>query len=341
MSETRKQSGIEIPCAPITVILPAYNGERFIRAAIESVQAQTLPVAEIMVIDDGSTDRTADIAEALGAKVIRQTNRGVSAARNMGIRMASNDWIAFIDQDDLWEPEKIACQSNAIKQYPEASIISCYLSSFADESVRDWMDEFESCANARKEKDSDLVYLRHVAGHLPLSRMIDYTSSILIRRDLLMAVGMFDPDLRQNEDLECFLRVVARSSLVIVRQPLVRHRVHDKNTSLGDPEGARASYDQILDRLRKYPDKYPPKAAQAYGAVFSRNLSSTARVFLESGRRREARALFRQSLGRAFSVRALYLWCLSFLPSPMFEFLLSTKRRISTRFAPTLRRPDQ
>ena len=328
MSESEPDITSRARSAPVSVVIPAYNGERFIRAAIESVQAQTLPVAEIIVVDDGSRDRTAEIVRELGVILVCQPNKGVSAARNEGIRRAANAWVAFIDQDNLWEPQKIEYQWGAIQSYPDVAVVSCHMSWFADESIRAHTPAIDVDGGYAKENDGRIAYFPRVSDHLPLNRMIDYTSSVLVRRDVLMAAGMFNEDLRQNEDLECFLRVIARSPLAIVRRSLVWHRVHDRNTSLLDPEEAARSYEKILDWLRAHPEKYPEGAGRAYASVFSRHLTSAGRALLESGQRQEARALFRSSLRRHFSARALLLWCLSFLTPATFQYALSTKQAV-------------
>src|SRR6266496_6642484 len=109
-----------VDAVPISVVIPAYNSEEFICEAIRSVNAQSLPVSEIIVVDDGSSDRTAEVAERLGTRVIRQRHGGISVARNAGIRAAKHEWIAFHDADDLWTPEKIEYQWAAIQHYPDA-----------------------------------------------------------------------------------------------------------------------------------------------------------------------------------------------------------------------------
>jgi glycosyltransferase involved in cell wall biosynthesis len=313
--------------APVTVIIPAYNGERFIRAAIESVQAQTLPVSEIIVVDDGSEDGTAEIVKEFGVILIQQPNQGVCAARNAGIRAASNPWVAFIDQDNLWEPQKIKEQWAAIELHTDAATVSCHMRWFADESIRSQDPQFEMDGGYGKENDGRIAYFPKVTSHLPFTRMIDYTSSLLVRRDVLLAAGAFNEELAQNEDLECFLRVVARSGLAIVRKPLVWHRVHDRNTSMSDPEGAVASYERVVDWLHQYPEKYPKGAAGAYDVALAHRERAAGRELLEAGRLAEARQLFRQSLVKAFSVRTALLWCLSFSPR-VFKWLLSFKRRV-------------
>ena len=95
--------------APISVVIPAYNAEKFIQQAIESVHAQTLAVTELIVVADDCSDETESIAEALGATVIKVRARNISAARNAGIGAATQKWIAFLDADDFWTADKIEC----------------------------------------------------------------------------------------------------------------------------------------------------------------------------------------------------------------------------------------
>jgi len=114
----------------ISVIIPAYNVEAFLGEAIESVLNQTHPVDEVIVVDDGSTDRTADIAESFGTPVyvLRQDNAGPSAARNHALDHAAGDFIAFLDADDLWEPQKLERQIAYLTAHPEVgSVASSFL----------------------------------------------------------------------------------------------------------------------------------------------------------------------------------------------------------------------
>src|SRR5216684_1094167 len=97
----------------VSAIIPAYNGEAFVADAIESVLAQTFPVSEIVVVDDGSTDQTAEVVEryaSKGVRCIRQKNQGPTAARNRGIVQTTGELLAFLDCDDIWLPEKTALQ---------------------------------------------------------------------------------------------------------------------------------------------------------------------------------------------------------------------------------------
>src|SRR2546425_3742720 len=111
--------------APVSAVIAAYNAERFIAQTIASAQAQTLPVAEIIVVADGSTDATAQIAESMGARVFNENCLGLSAARNKCVRESTQPCVAFLDSDDTWEPEKIELQIQLAAENPELALITC------------------------------------------------------------------------------------------------------------------------------------------------------------------------------------------------------------------------
>src|SRR5258706_1971108 len=115
--------GASVP--KISAVIPTYNRSQVLKRAIESVIAQTRPVDEIVVVDDGSTDETASTVAAFGDQVryIHQHNQGISGARNTAIRAASGDWIALLDDDDEWLPEKVRKQEEAIASCPDAVLV--------------------------------------------------------------------------------------------------------------------------------------------------------------------------------------------------------------------------
>ena len=113
----------------VSCVIPAYNAERHIERALESVFAQTLPADEVIVIDDGSDDRTEDVLARFGDRIrtVRQQNRGPAAARNRGIDLATGDLIAFQDADDEWHSEKLAKQVAVLAARPEADVCITHL----------------------------------------------------------------------------------------------------------------------------------------------------------------------------------------------------------------------
>lgn len=115
-----------MPHARISVIIPAFNRGHTLPRALDSVRAQTRAADEILIVDDGSTDNTAEVLTAFPrVHCIRQENRGVSAARNTGIRAATGDWLAFLDSDDEWRPRKLELQVHALSSSPESRIVHC------------------------------------------------------------------------------------------------------------------------------------------------------------------------------------------------------------------------
>jgi len=178
-------------CAPaISVVIPAYNAEAFVARAIESVLAQTLPVAEIVVVDDGSRDATADIAERLGGsiRVLRQSNSGPAAARNHGVRAARSEWIAFLDADDAWLPSKLERQAVHFGG-ERTGVVHCYVVGVVEKFRYDGAQTFER------------LWQQNVIG----------TSTAVIRKAAWESVGGFCEDRRLMgvEDYHFWLRVAA------------------------------------------------------------------------------------------------------------------------------------
>jgi glycosyltransferase involved in cell wall biosynthesis len=309
--------------APVSVIIPAYNAEDFIAEAIESVHAQTLPVSEIIVVDDGSSDRTAELAEQSGAFVIRQEHGGISVARNAGIRAAKHEWIAFLDADDTWEPQKIEYQLAAIRRYPDVGLVSCDLSQWIHGSPP---PEIVSDATGVADIEALMIYIPEAHGDFLADQMTYNPPTMVIRRELLLSVGLFDERVRYVE-VECFLRVMARCPIVLVELPLVRERLHERNTSANSVE-MRLSWIRMVDRLRAEPEKYPPGAAEALAKDMAGQFIPLGRTLLDDGRMREARDLFVRSLKEKFSKRALLLWVLSFFNATNFNRQLAIKRKL-------------
>ena len=117
---------------PVSCVIPVFNGERFLAAAIDSVLAQSLSEIEIIVVDDGSTDGTRDVLDRFGARVvyIHQANAGPASARNNGIRHASGEFIAFLDSDDLWHPEKTVIQLSRFATRANLAICTAHMQNF-------------------------------------------------------------------------------------------------------------------------------------------------------------------------------------------------------------------
>ena len=203
------------PLSRVSVVLPMYNRAAYVAEAIASVYAQTSPVADVVVVDDGSTDESVAVVERVarpGLSIVRQSNRGIGAARNRGIAAATGDWIAFIDSDDLWEPDKLARQL-AAGAGDGADLVFGHLVEFLS-----------------PERAADLAGTLRVATS-PVPGVI--ASTLLARRAAIERIGPFDERLRVGEFVEWMSR--ARDlglGIRMIDQTVARRRVHGGNTVL-------------------------------------------------------------------------------------------------------------
>ncbi|SRR5581483_1491672 len=266
--------------APISVIIPAHNEERFIEEAIHSVLAQTLSVSEIIVVADDCVDQTKDIALKLGATVLSQNRCNMAAGLNLGITASTQPWIALLDADDFWDKDKIALQWEAIESFPGVGIVSCDVSIISDNGLattppRHLRERWASASEIVIKYD-DYYSVEKVDGDL-LVNVFLATPAVVLSRDVFSTVGQFDEALLFGQTLEFFARVLARYPLAYVQRPLVFQRVHDKNHTL-NVESTWSSYVLIVDRMLKNPDLYPRGAGQAYRERLKRDFLETERV---------------------------------------------------------------
>ncbi|MEI9978128.1 MAG: glycosyltransferase family A protein [Edaphobacter sp.] len=271
----------------ISVVIPAYNASRYIAETLESVLKQTVAADEILVVDDGSTDETASIAEQFGlpVRVIRRQNSKLSATRNAGVQEAAGEWIAFIDADDLWESSKLERQMEELMRYPGADL--CYtgrrLLIQNEESVR--LGQVVKVPPASRIRES----LFQGTTFLP--------SSVVIRRSTLMAVGGFDTKCIYVEDWDLWLRLLHwGAKFVDCQEPLVQYRIHSNSmtsNSMSILEGAEDVYRRLVfphlsgmtgwlayNKFRSIHEAYAAKTLQAKGDP--RALSMLARSILHS-----------------------------------------------------------
>ena len=253
---------------PISVVIPLYNGERFIRDAIESVQLQTLGVDEIIVVDNNSTDNSRKIAEEMRVKVIHQPKQGTPAARNLGIKESRNDWIALLDQDDLWKKDKIEYQWKAIEMFPTARFIGCELKVFYEHTGQTSI----SSKGKKPPEDSD-IELREIPGaevsfvNRIQSDMFNWfysqTSCTILHREMVSAVGGFNESIEFCDEVEFFLRFLRPSPVAKVMKELVIYRRHNQNHSLQE-ERLYPNFLKITEMMLSEPDKYPKGAGEFY-----------------------------------------------------------------------------
>ena len=155
-------------CYTISVVIPAYNSAVFLPDCINSIRQQSVPLHEIIVVDDGSSDNTGAVVKTLGGNIIyiKQENQGPAAARNHGIQQATGDWIAFLDADDQWIPNKIELQLNCLGKHPELQLIAGDMAETNAESIVEIPSMLAHHGQLELFKQLDGAPLKHACASL-------------------------------------------------------------------------------------------------------------------------------------------------------------------------------
>jgi glycosyltransferase involved in cell wall biosynthesis len=209
----------------VTVLMPVYNGERYLAEAIESVLAQTHPHFELLIIDDGSTDRTAEILDRYAARdarirVFHQENVDQPATLNRGLELARYDWVAILDHDDVCLPERLARQVEMLEHEPEARIVGT------------WAIEISATGEPLQLRSQgpetvDEFHKWHAEGRrVPLIH-----PSVMMHRATILALGGYDPIFSASADSELWTRVAMHHPIVVVPEPLLLYRIHRQSMS--------------------------------------------------------------------------------------------------------------
>jgi glycosyltransferase involved in cell wall biosynthesis len=220
----------------ISVVIPCYNGARYIGATLRSVVAQSGVNLEVIVVDDGSSDASADLVEREfpDVRVIRQSNQGVAAARNLGVRSASHDWVAFIDADDIWLPGKLQTQWRLHMEQPQAHMSYTAWHVWSSDTLEP--DPMLQADFERREADP--IRRNGPSGWIYPELLLDcsvWTSTVLVRRALLVELGGFDTELRIGEDYDLWLRASRRTQILRVDRAYALYRLHQGNVTKSVP----------------------------------------------------------------------------------------------------------
>ncbi|NJK55609.1 MAG: glycosyltransferase family 2 protein [Pleurocapsa sp. SU_5_0] len=211
----------------VSVIIPAYNGDRYLAEAIDSVLQQTYQDYEIIVVDDGSTDHTAQVAQQYGKTIryLTQTNQGVAASRNLGLAAALGDYIAFLDQDDILLPHKLSSQTALLDQDTDLGMVNSGWQIYRGNSISDCQDTAEAAVKPWEQipqlTSADLIIWKPV-----------FLGAMLFRRNWLERVGGFNTSLEQTPDVDLVMRLAKIGCPAAwVEQITVKYRQHETNAS--------------------------------------------------------------------------------------------------------------
>ncbi len=233
----------------ISVVIPTRNRAEYIVQALDSVFAQTFPAGEIIVVDDGSTDRTRDVLEPHirnnRIRYLFQEKSGVSAARNKGVSLSDYPFIAFLDSDDRFTPQKLEKQIQLFERKPDLGFVHCWFSKFNDNGeelgIRDtsWF--------------SGNVYPAMLQQWSVLMAM----PCMLARTEVIREVGGFDVQMGWAEDMDLWRRIVRRYEIAEVPEVLVNVRVHSSNTTF-DRSGGVSGFERYLEKAFAEDPGLPP-----------------------------------------------------------------------------------
>jgi len=303
---------------PISVVIPAFNASAYLKATIMSIRAQSIPVAEIIVINDGSTDNTGAIAKEAGVVVIDQENAGLPATRNRGIHAASQPWIALADADDLWEPDKIERQWRSLQLVPEAAFSFSDFSQFNDRGIinRSVIHEvhqrhFRGVARSPLGNEAflcDSVTL----GTAMLKQNPFCPSSLMVRRDTAVYLGGYDSSLLAGEDYDFVLRLTRDHVGTYIDVPLVRYRRHPTAMTSNIPRMREAMVDVAL-RITRHSKEYSPDTSEYFRRRMSLYLLKCGFAHIRYGDQAAARIWLQKSLNEKITFSAVALYPVTFL----------------------------
>ena len=222
----------------VTIIIPCYNGAAFLEETLRSALAQSYRAVEVIVVDDGSTDSSPEIAQRLPVRYIRQENRGLSAARNAGIRESKGSYVVFLDADDRLLPEAVESGLRVLQAHPECAI-----------AVGDHV--FIAADGSHLGDSNKAVEIHWHYEALLKSNFIEMISSVLFRRSIFDEVGGFDTTIRVAEDYDLYLRIARARPICCHAVIVAEYRMHGTNTSLNS-ELMLTTTLQVLNRQARY-----------------------------------------------------------------------------------------
>ncbi|OUV92741.1 MAG: hypothetical protein CBD09_00110 [Puniceicoccaceae bacterium TMED149] len=259
----------------VSVIIPTFNRVEYLPDALDSVYSQTHPVSEVIVVDDGSTDHTVEKLSPAYPSVqfLRQENQGVSSARNLGIAKASHPWIALLDSDDRWTPQKLERQVTHLSQNPSLRAVHT-----GEKWIRDGK-EINIPASLDKSKDG--------LWERSLEKCIICPSSVLLHQSVFEKTGTFDPSLAICEDYDFWLRLLLTHEIGLIDEPLVhKYGGHPDQLSMST-WGLDRFRVQSLEKISTFKNITPRHRAQIYETII-RKTDLLVKGFIKHEKHQEA-----------------------------------------------------
>ncbi len=292
----------------VSVIMPTFNSENCLPAAIESVLGQTYKSLELIVVDDGSTDQTREVVCRYGDQVryIRQDNAGPSKTRNNGIRATDSELIAFLDSDDVWLPGKIQEQINLLEERSDLSVVFCD-AELVDEGGRSYGSVWKQRGCYETMLDESQQLARPFATVMFMDCILP--SAVLLRRTCLDRAGLFDESLRYVEDKDLWLRIALTSKMGCVPRILMKRLRH--GYSHRQVEAVNESIIFVVKRMERL---YPEQIASNHidtARLLAPTYYQLGRCYLDQDKLPAARRAFLASVQLRLSGSALSFWAVT------------------------------
>jgi glycosyltransferase involved in cell wall biosynthesis len=294
----------------VSIVIPTYNRADFLPKAIQSVLSQTYRDWEIIIVDDGSTDNTEEIVKGYNESRIRyiahKSNLGISAARNTAIKNSKGKYIALLDSDDEWFPEKISYQMNIFqKKDSECGVV---------------------CTSGHMIEDDKKIRVKVIPANLDnfyekfLFENIIWCSSVLIKKECFEKLGLFDEHLKSCEDWEMWIRISKYYKFIFLKTPLIKYLIHPGQLS----ENLLKKINARKRILFKYQDELKNRKF-----VYSHHYYKIGNLCCLSGKIREGRKyLFKGILVYPFCLKYFFCLLLSLFGFPFYSFCIEKKRFI-------------
>lgn len=258
----------------VSVVVPAYNVSAYLEAALSSVECQSFSDYEVLIVDDGSTDQTAAVALTFSRrdprfKLLQKSNGGLSSARNHGIRYAKGEYIALLDGDDIYHPDKLAVHIAKLDNSPKVGVTYSASRAIRDDGQQTFMIL------------SGKPVVKNVLSALLYKNFIGHGSNAVFRRCLIDEVGDFDETLRSSEDIDFWLRIAATERWEFDREPriLCYYRVRPSGLSFNVAQMQRSQEQVIQSAYGRSPEVVEPMLPTAYAYMYR----YLARIALTAG----------------------------------------------------------
>jgi glycosyltransferase involved in cell wall biosynthesis len=314
-----------------SVIIPTYNRTSFVTKAIDSVLRQSFNDYEIVVVDDGSTDKTRQALQRYGERitVLHQANSGVSAARNRGIGNANGKWIAFLDSDDEWKENYLARQLEHIRSNPN---VIAFITNAINIHPGSVSHEHFTNTILKRFGVHTFVRIKHPFGAI-MNHSHWYLQSMVVRRDVLLRIRLFDTALTIAEDLDVIARLALEGEFGFNKEVLVKvYRRTEPTSNLASARGSMQAckcFEKVFEDLRK--DRRLRFVERlALRKVTSANQRELGNLRLAQADARQARVYYKHALTTYPSLRSLVKYLVSLISSRFALLLVRRGKNLDT-----------